>query len=88
MQSFEDPDAIFIRSLSYRSTDAHRVDTLVKQITELKKEANKREQEKKEMADVVEQDTLIELKGSLKVWSCTVIFANDVIRRSPTAPLA
>jgi nucleosome binding factor SPN SPT16 subunit len=43
--------------------DAHRVDTLVKQITELKKEANKREQEKKEMADVVEQDSLIELKG-------------------------
>lgn len=62
-QPYEDPDAIFIRSLSYRSTDAHRVDTLVKQITELKKEANKREQEKKEMADVVEQDSLIELKG-------------------------
>lgn len=44
------------------------MDTLVKQITELKKEANKREQEKKEMADVVEQDSLIELKGSRQVW--------------------
>jgi nucleosome binding factor SPN SPT16 subunit len=41
------------------------MDTLVKQIIELKKEANKREQEKKEMADVVDQDSLIELKG----WS-------------------
>ncbi|KAF8303076.1 FACT complex subunit SPT16 [Clavulina sp. PMI_390] len=61
--SFEDPNAIFIRSLSYRSMDGHRVDTLVKQITELKKEANKREQEKKEMADVVEQDVLVEMKG-------------------------
>lgn len=65
LRQFEDPDAIFVRSLSYRSTDAHRVETLVKQITELKKEANKREQEKKEMADVVEQDTLIELKGKV-----------------------
>lgn len=35
----------------------------MKQITELKKEVNKREQQKKEMADVVEQDTLIEVKG-------------------------
>ncbi|KAH6871120.1 FACT complex subunit SPT16 [Coprinopsis sp. MPI-PUGE-AT-0042] len=49
---FEDPDATFIRSVS-----------LVKQITELKKEANKREQQKKEMADVIEQDKLIEVRG-------------------------
>ena len=35
----------------------------MKQITDLKKEVNKREQQKKEMADVIEQDTLIELKG-------------------------
>lgn len=41
----------------------------MKQITELKKEANKREQEKKEMADVVEQDSLVELKGLLKASS-------------------
>lgn len=44
------------------------MDMLVKQITELKKEANKRDQEKKEMADVVEQDSLIELKGSPTDW--------------------
>ena len=62
-QPFEDPDATFIRSVSYRSTDGHRFDSLSKQITELKKEVNKREQEKKEMADVIEQDSLVEIKG-------------------------
>lgn len=63
MQPFEDPDATFIRSVTYRSLDGHRFDTVHKQITELKKEANKREQQRKEMADVVEQDNLIEVKG-------------------------
>ncbi|KAJ7074321.1 FACT complex subunit SPT16 [Mycena amicta] len=60
---FEDPDATFVRSAVFRSADNHRFDTIYKQITELKKEANKREQQKKEMADVIEQDTLIELKS-------------------------
>ena len=63
VQPFEDPNATFIRSLVYRSADGHRFDTIHKQITELKKEVNKREQQKKEMADVIEQDSLIELKG-------------------------
>ena len=40
-----------------------RFDILHKQITELKKEVNKREQQKKEMADVIEQDVLVEVKG-------------------------
>ncbi|KAG6833476.1 hypothetical protein H0H87_006048 [Tephrocybe sp. NHM501043] len=60
---FEDPDATFIRSVSYRSPDGHRFDGICKQITDLKKEANKREQQKKEMADVVEQGNLVEIKG-------------------------
>ncbi|KAJ6606562.1 FACT complex subunit SPT16 [Mycena vulgaris] len=60
---FEDPDATFIRSVVFRSPDGHRFDSLCKQITDLKKEANKREQQKKEMADVVEQDNLVELKS-------------------------
>ncbi|KAF7322686.1 FACT complex subunit SPT16 [Mycena chlorophos] len=60
---FEDPDATFIRSVVFRSPDGHRFDNIHKQITELKKEANKREQQKKEMADVIEQDTLIEIKS-------------------------
>ncbi|KAG6897840.1 hypothetical protein C0992_010328 [Termitomyces sp. T32_za158] len=60
---FEDPDATFIRSISYRSPDGHRFDNICKQITDLKKEANKREQQKKEMADVVEQGNLVEARG-------------------------
>ncbi|KAG6909830.1 hypothetical protein DXG01_015103 [Tephrocybe rancida] len=60
---FENPDATFIRSVSYRSPDGHRFDNVCKQITDLKKEANKREQQKKEMADVVEQGNLVEIKG-------------------------
>ncbi|KAG8964979.1 FACT complex subunit spt16 [Tulasnella sp. 419] len=60
---FEDPDATFIRSVVYRSADGHRFDALCKGITDLKKEVNKREQEKKAMADVVEQDVLQEIKG-------------------------
>jgi nucleosome binding factor SPN SPT16 subunit len=63
IQPFEDPDATFIRSITYRSPDGHRFDNITKQITELKKEVNKREQQKKEMADVVEQDILTEIKG-------------------------
>ncbi|KAG8680215.1 FACT complex subunit spt16, partial [Ceratobasidium sp. 395] len=60
---FEDPDATFIRSLTYRSADGIHFDDLAKQITELKKEVNKREQEKKALADVVEQADLVEIKG-------------------------
>ncbi|TFY82810.1 hypothetical protein EWM64_g1199 [Hericium alpestre] len=60
---FEDPDATFVRSISYRSADGHRFDAISKQITDLKKEVNKREQQKKELADVIEQDILVEVKG-------------------------
>jgi nucleosome binding factor SPN SPT16 subunit len=62
-QPFEDPDATFIRSITYRSPDGYRFDSICKQITDLKKEVNKREQQKKEMADVIEQDVLQEVKG-------------------------
>ncbi|KAL1669350.1 FACT complex subunit-domain-containing protein [Schizophyllum commune] len=60
---FENPDATFIRSVSFRSPDGQRFDNLQKQITELKKEANKREQQRKQMADVIDQDKLVEVKG-------------------------
>lgn len=49
--------------MTYRSADTIHFDDLAKQITELKKEVNKREQEKKALADVVEQADLIEIKG-------------------------
>ncbi|GAA5943636.1 hypothetical protein JCM10213_008931 [Rhodosporidiobolus nylandii] len=60
---FEDPNATFIRGITYRSTDSFRFTELHKEINDLKKQATKRENERKELADVVEQDKLVELKG-------------------------
>lgn len=62
-QPFEDPSAQFIRSLTFRSKDADRMETVKEQITEMKKAAVRREQEKKDMEDVVEQDKLIEIRN-------------------------
>ncbi|TIC59714.1 FACT complex subunit SPT16 [Wallemia mellicola] len=60
---FEDPDSMFIRSATFRSTDKLRFSDLYKDITELKKLSTKRAAEKREMADVVEQENLTEIKG-------------------------
>ncbi|KAK7888368.1 FACT complex subunit spt16 [Exophiala xenobiotica] len=62
-QPFEDPQAHFIRSLTVRSKDQDRLSEVSAQITELRKAAVRREQEKKEMEDVVEQDKLIEIRN-------------------------
>ncbi|WFD42788.1 Xaa-Pro aminopeptidase [Malassezia psittaci] len=56
---FDDPDATFIRNISYRSTDARHFDEVYNEISEMRRIASKREAERKEMADVVEQDQLI-----------------------------
>ncbi|GAA5820245.1 hypothetical protein JCM10212_000770 [Sporobolomyces blumeae] len=60
---FEDPNATFIRGITYRSIDSFRFAELHKEINDLKKVAVKRENERKELADVVEQDRLVEIKG-------------------------
>ncbi|GAA5939274.1 hypothetical protein JCM3775_007175 [Rhodotorula graminis] len=60
---FEDPSATFIRGVTYRSTDSFRYAELHKEITDLKKAAVKRDNERKELADVVEQDKLVETRG-------------------------
>ncbi|TIA85374.1 hypothetical protein E3P99_04014 [Wallemia hederae] len=60
---FEDPDSMFIRSVTFRSTDKLRFSDLHKDITDLKKLSTKRAAEKREMADVVEQEKLTEIKG-------------------------
>ncbi|KAI9656979.1 MAG: FACT complex subunit spt16 [Alyxoria varia] len=62
-QPFEDPNAHFVRSLTFRSKDTDRIEGITKQITDLKKSAVRREQEKKEMEDVVEQDKLVEMRN-------------------------
>ncbi|KAK0543166.1 FACT complex subunit spt16 [Tilletia horrida] len=60
---FEDPEATFIRSMSFRSPDAFRFTEIMREVTEMKKAATKREAEQREMADVVEQDKLVLNKG-------------------------
>ncbi|KAI4210557.1 MAG: hypothetical protein LQ351_006624 [Letrouitia transgressa] len=62
-QPFEDPSAHFVRSLTFRSRDADRMEMIARDITELRKTAVRREQEKKELEDVVEQDKLIEVRN-------------------------
>lgn len=60
---FDDPNANFVRALSFRSADSGRMTEIYNQILEMKKNAVKKESERKEMADIVEQDKLIEVKG-------------------------
>ncbi|TKA23656.1 FACT complex subunit spt16 [Salinomyces thailandicus] len=62
-QPFEDPTAQFIRSLTFRSQDASRMEDVRDQMTEMKKAAVRKEQEKKDMEDVVEQDKLVEIRN-------------------------
>ncbi|CAG8976476.1 hypothetical protein HYALB_00010612 [Hymenoscyphus albidus] len=62
-QPFEDASAHFIRSLTFRSHDGDRFQEIANQISNMKKEALKRENEKKELEDVVEQDKLTEIRN-------------------------
>ena len=52
--------------MTFHSADSHhKFNMISKQITDLKKEGNKREQQKKEMVDdtSIKQDILVEIKG-------------------------
>lgn len=60
----DDPEHQFLRSFTFRSRDRQRMVDVYKAIQDLKKESVKREQEKKQMADVVSQANLIEYKGT------------------------
>lgn len=62
-QPFEDATAQFVRSLTFRSHDGDRFNEIASKIANMKKDATKREQEKKELEDVVEQDKLIEIRS-------------------------
>ncbi|KAF2839097.1 SPT16-domain-containing protein [Patellaria atrata CBS 101060] len=77
-QPFEDASAHFIRSLTFKSKDIDRMEEVVKQITELKKNAVRREQEKKQMEDVVEQDQLITIKNR-KPYKLDMIFVRPAL---------
>jgi len=80
-QPFEDASAHFVRSLTFRSHDGDRLQDIANQIGNMKKDAVKREQEKKEMEDVVEQDKLIEIRSESKE-TCTLTLLT--LTRSPT----
>ncbi|OBZ84460.1 FACT complex subunit spt16 [Choanephora cucurbitarum] len=60
---FDDANSTFVRSLTFRSADTYRMAEIYRGITDMKKEATKKEAERREMADVVEQDNLIMVKG-------------------------
>ncbi|KAJ5686215.1 hypothetical protein N7536_008834 [Penicillium majusculum] len=62
-QPFEDLSAHFVRNLTLRSKDNDRLARVAQDITELRKTALRREQEKKELEDVVEQDKLVEIRN-------------------------
>lgn len=62
-QPFEDASAHFVRSLTFRSTDGDRYTEIANQISNMKRDLTKKEQEKKDMEDVVEQDKLVEIRS-------------------------
>jgi nucleosome binding factor SPN SPT16 subunit len=70
-QPFEDASAHFVRSLTFRSKDGTRYEEISRQIAEMKKEATKKEQEKKDMEDVVVQEKLVEIRSKLYTNCCS-----------------
>lgn len=67
-QPFEDPSAHFVRNLTLRSKDDSRLAQVAQDITDLKRNVLRREQERKEMEDVVEQEKLVEMRSMLLVF--------------------
>ena len=76
-QPFEDPNAHFVRSLTFRSLDRDHVEDIAKEITDLRKTMVRREQEKKEMEDVVEQERLTEHRKPARLETVYVRPATD-----------
>jgi nucleosome binding factor SPN SPT16 subunit len=74
-QPFEDASAHFLRSLSLRSTNGARYAEIATQIANMKRDTTKKEQEKKDLEDVVEQDKLQEIRsGSRACFSFFLFF--------------
>lgn len=76
-QPFEDASAHFVRSLTFRSLDGDRYTDIANQISNMKRDAVKKEQEKKDMEDVVEQDKLVEIRSRLLSPKLAVTAANS-----------
>lgn len=85
-QPFEDASAHFVRSLTFRSMDGDRYMDIANQISNLKRESVKKEQEKKDMEDVVEQDKLIEIRSKYtqaRCRYCSVVLTCSQIAARP-----
>ena len=81
---FDDPSATFVRALTYKSADSYRLTEIYKSILELKKNVAKRELEKKERADIVEQASLIEVKGKRPIRLADVLARPNIdTKRAP-----
>ncbi|KAJ2722612.1 FACT complex subunit spt16 [Coemansia sp. Benny D115] len=63
----DDHGSTFVRSLTFRSTDAVRMNEICHSITALKRDQVKRETEKAQLADIVQQDRLITSVGQRPV---------------------
>ncbi len=61
--AFEDPNAQFVRAVSYRGRDVGRLTEICREINELKRDVSKRETERIEKAGLVVQEDLQEIKG-------------------------
>ncbi|KAG9301417.1 hypothetical protein G9A89_018089 [Geosiphon pyriformis] len=81
---FDDSDANFVRAVTYRSTDPY-LSEVHKKILDLKKTAAKKEAERKERADIIEQDKLIELRGRRRPQRLPDVFARPGLegKRAP-----
>jgi nucleosome binding factor SPN SPT16 subunit len=64
---YDDASANFVRSLTFRSTDTWRYNQLYKDIMELKRDIQKKELQRKEMEDLVEQAKLEDGKRPLAI---------------------
>lgn len=85
-QPFEDASAHFVRSLTFRSLDGDRYTEIANQISNMKRDATKKEQEKKDMEDVVEQDKLVEIRsGFIYVLPYLIVHAANVNISRPSS---
>lgn len=82
-QPFEDASAHFVRSLTFRSHDGDRLQDIANQIGNMKRDATKREQEKKELEDVVEQEKLVEIRSKFVLQVACIRLTST--RSSPCA---
>lgn len=57
---YDNPLATFVKSVTLRSRDGERMRESFRQIQELKRETTRREKEREQMADVVQQENLVE----------------------------